>query len=66
MKTKSYREIDRCRICGNEALAPILSLGRQALIGSLGDTDAFRDFFAALIYHGEYRTVDKFPQHQKQ
>ena len=30
---KSYREISRCRICGNPRLAPVLSLGTQALTG---------------------------------
>lgn len=30
---KAYRVIDRCRICGNDRLAPVLSLGRQALTG---------------------------------
>ncbi|MBI4422555.1 MAG: methyltransferase domain-containing protein, partial [Elusimicrobia bacterium] len=28
-----YREIDRCRICGNPDLAPLLHLGEQALTG---------------------------------
>lgn len=28
-----YQEIKKCRICGNEKLAPILSLGDQALTG---------------------------------
>lgn len=28
-----YRAIDRCRICGNQTLAPVLSLGEQYLTG---------------------------------
>ncbi len=28
-----YKEIERCRICGNSKLLPVLSLGRQALTG---------------------------------
>jgi NDP-4-keto-2,6-dideoxyhexose 3-C-methyltransferase len=28
-----YREIEQCRICGNENLAPVLSLGEQFLTG---------------------------------
>ena len=31
--SRYYREIARCRICGNLDLIPILSLGRQALTG---------------------------------
>lgn len=29
----SYKKIDRCRICGNKELAPVLDLGIQALTG---------------------------------
>lgn len=29
----SYREVRRCRACGNSRLSPVLSLGRQALTG---------------------------------
>ncbi len=32
-KTSAYKEIKKCRVCGNEALLSILSLGRQALTG---------------------------------
>ncbi|HVE12589.1 MAG TPA: class I SAM-dependent methyltransferase [Elusimicrobiota bacterium] len=30
---QAYRTVRRCRICGNTRLAPVLSLGRQALTG---------------------------------
>lgn len=30
---KAYQTIDRCRVCGNRKLVPILSLGEQALTG---------------------------------
>lgn len=33
MSTSRFRKIDRCRICGNSELTPILSLGKQALTG---------------------------------
>lgn len=33
MSKKPYKEIDRCRLCGNKELAPVLSLGTQALTG---------------------------------
>lgn len=31
--TATYRTLERCRICGNDALEPVLDLGEQALTG---------------------------------
>jgi len=33
MTTPVYRRIDRCRVCGNPRLEPLLDLGEQALTG---------------------------------
>ncbi len=38
--TSSFKEITKCRVCGNEKLTPVLSLGKQPLSGVFPSVDS--------------------------
>lgn len=44
----TYKQIERCRICGNQDLAPIIDLGTQTL-----NAPFVRDFMLPLKISGE-------------